>query len=351
MITDTIRVLSLPSRHPYMAKFHNRGKIVFANAETDYFNDIGGNASASYIEQHHPSSSYDVVHIHFSFDRLTPTQLGNLLDYFEEAGKPVVWTCHSRTSQRLRNLWGGQHQSMLYKRAARIVTLTNGCKKWLENSFEYKREDIIVIPHGFIVDPSDIAKYQTLAKKDQFIYLVGEFRQNKEVIQTILNFLQCSELLDATLLLIFKPINLYSNGFNTTIDENMKFFWELTHDNPRINIISLPELPNDLIYKHFFESRWCLLPYLWGTHSGQLELCRDSGCSPIISDVGFYAEQWSEISTFAYSDNTNVFARNLTTAMMKARYSPSVIINPLLRNEEFETILKMTTEIYQSCLR
>lgn len=95
-----INVLSFPSRHPYMSKFHNSSEINFVNPNTDYFNKIGGEATRGYIEKNHNKSTYDVVHIHFSFDKLTFDELKDLLNYFKSIKKPIIWTCHSRESQR-----------------------------------------------------------------------------------------------------------------------------------------------------------------------------------------------------------------------------------------------------------
>ena len=56
----TIKVLSLPSRHPYMSKF-NTGAIEFVNPNSDFFSE--GKCEVSYLDNHFYPASYSQYHI------------------------------------------------------------------------------------------------------------------------------------------------------------------------------------------------------------------------------------------------------------------------------------------------
>ncbi len=84
--------------HPYMSKFHGKEDIIFVNPETDFFSD--GICTENFLEEKFPPSTYDLAHIHFSFDQLPISEFEKLLKYFKRIKKPIVWTCHSKESQR-----------------------------------------------------------------------------------------------------------------------------------------------------------------------------------------------------------------------------------------------------------
>lgn len=331
-----------------MSKFHQTGEVTFVNPGTDYFNKFGGEANPEFIDKTHSRESYDLVHIHFSFDRLSIFELKNLLDYFEDINKPVVWTCHSRESQRERNIGKGELQMMLYDRSKTIITLTHGCKSWIKDTYGNDK-NIEVIPLGCMLNPDTLSLYKRnldLKKKTNFVYLVGEIRQNKEINLSIKGFIESPELSDCVLTVITKPQSISKDKLNNRTEN----FWNIIRLSSRIKLISLPEISNEVLAEVFCESHVCMLPYLWGTHSGQVELSRDCGCYPVISDVGFYKEQSDQIVEFNYNDNLSIFTNNFIKALIKAKEMPLLVPNPELRKIEFSSILQKHINTYRSIL-
>lgn len=348
-----IKILSLPSRHPYMSKFHRQGEIVFVNPDTDYFNGYGGFATPEFINSAHPVGSYDAVHIHFSFDELSIEKLRDLLDYFDKINKPIIWTCHNRENQITKNIGGDELQKLLFFRSKAVITLTDGCKSWLINTYGDQKK-IETIPSGYIIDPNLIPTFRDDLKnknKDNFVFLIGDFRTNKEINQSIINFIQCSELISCNLTVLIKPISIYKDSFGE-LNKRITLFWDIIKSaGNRIKVVSSPEISNQLISQVFCKSHVCLLPYLWGTHSGQIELAKDAGCYPVVSNVGFYKEQSNQIIEFEYSNKPGVFAYNFTEAMIKA-YSMSYLKPQTSRRKvEFAKILQTHTDVYKSVLK
>lgn len=338
-----IRVLSFPSRHPYTSKFHKKKGILFVNPNTDYFNKIGGEANPVFLDKKHKVKSYDVVHIHFSFDKLSYIELNNLINYFKKNKKPIVWTCHSRNSQRKKDIEKGKLQKLLFEKADRIITLTNGCKKWLIKNFgDYK--DIKVIKLGYMLDPKTFFRYKhnlINKRKDNFVYLIGDFRENKEIKNSISAFLNEPKLSSCKLKLIMHtPIKKQRN----------KNFIHSISNNKQIEIIAKSVISNDLLNKIFCESHICLLPYLWGTHSGQIELCRDCGCYPIISDVGFYKEQYKKTVIFKKGKTSKSFKKNFLKALINTHKKNILKPYPKDRVSEFEKILAQHISLYKEII-
>ena len=82
-----MRVLMLPSMHPYVSKLSYGGKIEIVNPNSDYFAlpDFG----VEFFKKTHHPNSYDVVHIHFSFDKVNLDNLRSVLEYFKQIKKEM----------------------------------------------------------------------------------------------------------------------------------------------------------------------------------------------------------------------------------------------------------------------
>ncbi len=344
------KILSFPSMHPYMSKFHGKEDIIFVNPETDFFSD--GICTENFLEEKFPPSTYDLAHIHFSFDQLPISEFEKLLKYFKRIKKPIVWTCHSKESQRIKNYENGKYQKLLFRYSDKIISPTNGCAKWIQTNLGIHKREITIIPLGYFSNPEHVIRLSKEITKDKklFTMLIADFRENREILQSIINFLQCTELNDAKLQLIFKPINIYPNGYEL-IDGKMLYFFNLL-SNPRILTTSLPFIPNDgLLVKAFLASHAIILPYKWGTHSGQLELARDCGCHVVASNVGFYEEQWKDVCLYNVSDNKfSAFPSRYTNALIKVYHRESIQPAGKIRLKEFNEIVKNHSDVYSGLL-
>ena len=344
-----IKILSFPSRHPYVSKF-NIGKIEFVNPDSDYFSDPH-KCSKEYLNKNHPPKSYDIVHIHFSFDMIPLKDFENLLKNFRKNKKPIVWTSHSKDSQRIKNYGKGKYQRLLFKYADQIISPTRGCAKYLISKYGKHENDIKIIPLGFIANPDYVKKIGKKIKKNKHLFtmLIGEFRENKEFIQSIINFLQCSELKKAKLQLIFKPIYLYKKNCENIKLEMLQFHNIIQH--PRIITISLPEISNEILIKAFLNSHAIILPYKWGTHSGQIELAKDCGCHVVTSNVGFYKEQWDKVCLWDVLDKKySEFPKRYTNTLINIYHKKSLKPIGNSRKTEFKKIFKDHLKIYKNLL-
>ncbi len=345
-MTKVIRVLSFPSRHPYTSKFNNySNSIRFVNPDTDYFENKG-KFTKKFLHTKHPPNTYDIVHIHFSFDHVPLRQFIKTLEYFREHRKPIVWTCHSRTPQRIKNYENNQYQKTLFLFADKIISPTLGCASWIRKNWGNHNAPISIIPLGFMAHPKLVRKISKRVKKNQklFTMLIGNFRENREFIHSINAFLKCNELKNIRLQLIFKPVS------ETKTNDNIRQFMRIIN-HPRIISIQQSNVPNETLIKAFVRSHSIILPYLWGTHSGQLELARDCGCHVSISNVGYYKEQWDEITFWQCPDNNwPEWEKNYLKSLIKI--SKEKMLKPAgnVRIREFNQAVSQHTQIYQDLI-
>src|SRR3989344_3442519 len=315
-ISHPIRVLSFPSMHPYMAKLNDEKNIIYVNPNSDFF--FEGKFEKYFLDANFPISTYNIVHIHFSFDRVPINKFEKLLKYFKERKKPIVWTTHSLESLRKKNLGNGRYQQLLFTYADQLISPTKLAKESVIEIFGKHKKDIPVIPLGYMASPLDVERIGEKIKKDKNLYtiLIGDFRENKEVIQSVINFLKYTALKNTKLQLIYKPINCYENSFGK-LNEKMLWFYIISN-NPRVVNISLPFIESDVLTEAFLKSHAVILPYLWGTHSGQVELAKDCGCHIVSSNVGFFSEQWPDIETWDISDGKfEEFPKRYTNALLR----------------------------------
>jgi len=358
MSARKISVLSLPSYHWYMSKFNDGKLIYFVNPNSDFFtrsniptDGIKEEPTVSYLDKNFPRSSYDLVHIHFEYRNIKITQLKELLQYFKRIKKPIIWTVHDRRSND-DNSEDLAYEKLLFEYSDKIITLTESCKEWVGSTFGLHKTVIEVLPHGYIEDPRKIKEMMKEVKKDPdlFTILYGNFRPNKEVYEIVNTFLLLSKLKNARLRLMFNPVNFYDNNERLKID--LYNFLSSIRGEKRIEINCEPFIEHDQITRSFLESHAIILPYKWGTHSGQIELARDCGCYAVTPNVGFYREQWSKVILWeALDGKRELYPVRYANALIDVYKRKSFIPNPEERLREFVDIYNKQYRIYSNCLK
>jgi hypothetical protein len=77
------------------------------------------------------------------------------------------------------------------------------------------------------------------------------------------------------------------------------------------------DLPRQLQQLHV-----AVLPERCGTHSRDLEICRDVGTRVVAPGCGWFADQWSEVVTYGYDEERGLDAVSLTAAVAAALTRP-----------------------------
>lgn len=90
-----------------------------------------------------------------------------------------------------------------------------------------------------------------------------------------------------------------------------------------------------------------VLPERCGTHSRDLEVCRDVGTRVVAPSCGFFADQWSEVVTYANDEVDGLDPVSLTAAVSAALTRPMPRpADRTWREEQREAVRRVHAEVY-----
>ncbi len=320
-----VSVLSLPARHPYMAKL-NRDPIRFVNPGTDYLEDA--RLRPDFVLNSHPDNSYDVAHLHFSYDRTPMSDIESFVGELRARRKAFAWTCHSLVSN-----WGlpDEMRRFLYHHADEVIAPTQGCKQVLEQRFGVRACGVRVAPLGYMLSPREALALSRLTerKRDRLLLFLGEDRPNKGGAEFISRFLSSSDMKAVNLHVVLRGNSQRKQLGLATVPPNV-FLW--TKDT----------YTNYEVANAFLSSSVVILPYLWGTHSGQIELARDCGTHVVSTDVGYFKEQ-HPAAFFVEGDG-------MFPTILTALSHPSPTLAGIVRERELESIIQTHIDAYNSAI-
>jgi hypothetical protein len=200
----------------------------------------------------------------------------------------VVHTVHDLTAMFGATDALHRRTRLVHAAGAGLVCLTEGAVAELTDILG---EDprAWVAPHGYVVDPETIADLDRPAASDGIRYLMyGALRPNRDHLSTIVNWSLQAHSASARLHVLMRglsPAHMADAGQHT-----MELVQAIAAD-PRVEV-TMRGYPTDTdIATAGTRADVLILPYLWGTHSGQLELAFDLGLLPLVSDVGHLREQ------------------------------------------------------------
>ena len=154
-----VRVLAIPAAHAYPRHVRSRDP----GGAVHYLDDppVCGAPGRwwpppaldpAWVAAHH--DELDVVHLHFVFDAETPESLDRWCDALDRYGLPLVLTVHDLVNPHFTDQ--GRHQAnlaVLVRRAARLVTLTEGAAREVEQRWGRRP---VVLPHPHVAPLSEI---------------------------------------------------------------------------------------------------------------------------------------------------------------------------------------------------
>lgn len=271
--TPRITVLSIPADHVYPAAVRPE--------RVDYLPDpdIDGNwwphpaLEAQWWADPDNGRDVDVVHLHFGFDHLSVEETVDFTRALERRGVPLVVTVHDLDNPHL--VEQAEHHEkvrVLVAAAARVITLTDAARRQLADAASHT----VVIPHPQVVrdvpDPRPDGRIVGVFLKS----LRGNVVADADFYRALAGTL--AEHVDGTVRVHLHDVEqtrpLIAALQDTAIDLRV-------HD----------PLPDDELHAAVAECTTVVLPYIRGTHSGWLEMCRDLGVTVAVPDCGCYLSQ------------------------------------------------------------
>lgn len=261
-----MKVLSIPAEHVYPQAIKPEGVSFHPDP------DIDGHwwpHPALEAQWWDTPRDVDLVHIHFGYEHRTPSQLQDLVDALPV---PLVVTVHDLDNPHLTDpVDQERHRAnvgVLVRAAHQVITLTETAATTIAQ--RYGREDVAVVGHPAVVKHMPDVE----ANADAAIFLKS---------------LRANAVADAAFyraIADFVPLTVYMHD----VDATRELSEELSLIDGITPVTHAPFDDADL-HSAVAGHRVCILPYVRGTHSGWLEMCRDLGVSVAVPDCGCYASQ------------------------------------------------------------
>ncbi|HEY8523955.1 MAG TPA: hypothetical protein VIL48_03260 [Acidimicrobiales bacterium] len=308
-------------------------------------------------------SFFDVLHVH-SLELAGWDSIQAVLDRCEREHKGVLVTVHD-VAPMFETHGDGYRQKLagVAERGIPMATLTEGAANRLSGLLgDGPAAAPVVTPHGYVVPPGDrrFGSARSRGRAGVTFLLYGGFRPNRVMYPACVNagFGLPDEDRLRVLTRGISPIELRDG---TDAKETVDFSARM---RGRIDLRICPFPSDDDVVRFLLTGQVLVMPYLWSTHSGQLETAFDLGLVPVVADVGFVREQWErhgglvpEPVWFDWSDGSEyAYGSRLTEALLRARErvvaGDSAAIDGFRehRRAEHELVLDQHAALYEAAM-
>lgn len=344
----TIRVASVPSGHVYVRHLDAPG-----GGSVERLPDPrpGTNLPAAqwwpprmlhsaWVREH--ADEFDLMHIHFGFDAVTPEDLDELVAALRDADKPLVLTVHD-----LRNPHHpepGLHeaqQTVLVEAADALITLTRGAAAQVRLRWGRTAG---VLPHPHVVEEPILTRPRP--RRTDFVVGIHakSLRASMDPLPDVASVLEVLDGLPGARLRVDAHTDIMTPGYDKYAPALAEPLRELAAQD-RLELQVHDFFSDDELWDYLQGLDLSVLPYRFGTHSGWLEACYDLGTTVAAPDCGFYAEQRPCLSFRTGPDERR--RASLQEAVRTAyRTRPGWRADPQQRRAERELLDRAHLEVY-----
>jgi hypothetical protein len=292
--TPAIRVASIPHRDPYVDAVLPAG-VVRVGPEQGQSPWL----DPAYLTAH--AAEVDVVHVHRGYGHLPEDEVVCFTEAIRRTGVPLVTTVHQlRDPAQPSPVRHEAHLRALLTTAEVVFTLTPGAAD--EIAERYGRT-AIVVAHPSVAAPDP------------------EVGGERGVVGLALRAAPCVPDPGAV---VRAALNGALNGGG-----RLRVFVEPGQSLPDLGDLAGSEA---LEVVERDEARWAaqlqelhvaILPQSWGTHSLDLEICRDVGTRVVAPSCGWFADQWSDVVTYGNDEERGFDPVSLNGAVAAALTRPA----------------------------
>lgn len=302
-----------------------------------------------WVDEH--ADEFDVMHVHFGFDALSPDDLADVVSSLRRHGRPLVITVHD-----LRNphhLDRGLHDAqlgVLVEAADAVLTLTPGAAA--EIAARWGRE-ATVVPHPHVVEEPRLS--QPRAPHPDFVIGVHakSLRAGMDPLPVIEDIVATLPDLPGARLRVDAHTDVMTPGHPRHATDLEPRLRELA-DRGQVDLHVHDYFTDDELWDYLQSLDVSVLPYRFGTHSGWLEACYDLGTTVVAPDCGYYAEQRPCLRYSTPGSPGSLGERSapaLHDALVRAyRDRPSWRADPEERRRERQEIARVHEQVYAAVL-
>lgn len=285
-MSRALRVVHLPARTPYVRKIVS-AEFSILNGTNSEHGIVPEAVSAQWLLDRRPLDWLDVLHLHhIEFDDFST--LARLLAACQDSGVKIVYTAHDIAPMYCPADDFQARMELVASSGASWVGLTAASVETLQDRLSGLGQ-VTVIPHGFVVQPDELAgKSREGGPPAAAEYLLyGALRPNRDHLATVANWSLSVTDQAARLNLLMRALS--PADFKR---HDVPALLAIIKSDPRINASMRAYPTDDEVVNAGLRADALLLPYLFGSHSGQLELAFDLNLLPVCSSVGYLKDQY-----------------------------------------------------------
>ncbi|MCV2490311.1 hypothetical protein OF117_13140 [Geodermatophilus sp. YIM 151500] len=280
----------------------------------------------TYLELH--ARTVDVVHLHTGYGHLTPARLDHWLGTLRRLGVPLVVTVHQlRDPQQVTRVRHDAHLAAVLTTAELVLTLTAGAAEELAARFG---RTAIVVAHPSLAVP------------------VPELGGERGLVGLPVGG-PSPAVPDPTAVVRAALSGARSGGGRLRVLVDVR-------DEP-----ALPSAVRGLVADgdvglvvvrgdrtaRLQQLHVAVLPERCGTHSRDLEVCRDVGTRVVAPSCGWFADQWSDVVTYGNDEHRGLDPVSLTVAVGAALARPMPRpADRAWRTEQRAAVRRVHEEVY-----
>ncbi len=346
----TIRVASVPGDHVYVRHLSPVGTPDGVERLPDPTVPWWPPAmlDAAWVREH--SAEFDLMHVHFGFDGLSPTALSELVDSLRRAHRPLVLTIHDLRNPHhpTRELHDAQ-LDVLVPAADALVTLTPGAAAEIRRRWGRSAS---VAPHPHVVDLEMLSRrHRPQERPGDSPFVVGVHLKSARACMA------GAPVVDALVEITKGDDMVLRVNAHTDLasPDGARYDPEVARSLDLASSAGADVLVHDFysdsdLWAYLSALNLSVLPYRFGTHSGWLEACRDLGTAVAAPRCGFYAEQ-GPVHSF-YLDEDRLDVGSLRQAVLGAMSAPPPRAVPVAeRLAQRQQVARLHGELYRALVR
>lgn len=291
-----IRVATVPHSDAYVEAVLPHGSVhVGPAAEPSPWLD------AEYLTAH--ASDVDVLHVHAGYEHLDTAVLEGWTEAVRRCGVPLVVTVHQLRDpahpDATRHL---AHLEALLSTAELVLTLTPGAAE--EIAFRFGRTPIVVAHPSIAAPVPDLGAERGLVG----VFLGPASPAVPDPLAVVRSALSGAVSGGGRLRVLVQPDDVahLHPGIQALADDGDLEL--VVHDGDRVAALQ--------------QLHVAVLPQRCGTHSRDLEVCRDVGTRVVAPGCGWFADQWSDVVTYSNDEAGGLDPVSLTVAITAALARP-----------------------------
>ncbi len=302
-----------------------------------------------WVDEH--ADEFDVMHVHFGFDAVSPDDLADVVSSLRRHGRPLVVTVHDlRNPHHVERGLHDAQLGVLVEAADAVLTLTPGAAA--EIAARWGRE-AIVVPHPHVVEEPRLS--QERVPHPGFVIGVHakSLRAGMDPLPVIEEIVATLPDLPGARLRVDAHTDVMTPGHPRHAVELEPRLRELA-GRGLVDLHVHDYFTDDELWDYLQSLDVSVLPYRFGTHSGWLEACYDLGATVLAPDCGYYADQRPCILygvPGSTAERSGDGAPPLREGLLRAyRERPTWRADPEARRRERQEISRVHEQVYAAVL-